>query len=108
VSRVLHLRRDAQDSSGHHLHDLHIFDVVQQWLAKRELCNDRSELATCCGNAVCCRTVTGGEGFSGDDKRGRVWAKILKEVGEAVQEDKGVLARARGIEGNVSESYGAK
>ena len=95
-------------AAANHLHDLHIFGVVQQRLAKRELCGDCSELAACCGNAMCGGAVTGGEGFSGDNERGRVWAKILKEVGEAVQEDKGVLARARGIEGNVGEGYGAE
>jgi len=84
---------------------MHRFVVVQQWGAKCELCNDRTDLARCRGNAVRGGAIAGGEGFSRDDKRGRVWAKILKEVCQAVQEDESVLARNRGIEGNVSKGY---
>ena len=87
------------------LHDLHSFDIVQQLVAKRKLCNNCTNLAACCGNTMCGGAVTGGEGFSRDDKRGRVWAKVLKKIGKAIQEDKSVLARACGIEGSVGKGY---
>lgn len=101
-------RGDTQDSNRRYSHDLHVFDVAQQWLAKHKLCNDCAERAACCRNTVCGGTVTGGEHFSRDDERGCVRTKIIEEVGEAVQENKSVLTQIRGIERNVCKGYGVE
>lgn len=37
------------------------------------------------------RTIASGEDFTGDDEGGGVGAKVLEEVGHAVEEDEGTL-----------------
>ena len=48
--------------------------------------NDGTELARGSRDTVRCRTITSGERFTRDNKRGRVGAEVLEEVGEAVEE----------------------
>jgi len=61
-------------------------DVSQA--GKANLRNDRSELAASRTDTVCSGTITGGEGLSGNDKRGSVRPEVLEEVGQAVEEHK--------------------
>ena len=57
-------------------------------LGKSHLGNNSTELSACSGNAVACRTVTCREHLSGYNKCSGIWAKVLEEVREAVQEHK--------------------
>jgi len=50
-----------------------------------------TKLARRGGDTVCGGAVTCGERLTGDDKCGRIWSKVLEEVGEAVEEDEGAL-----------------
>jgi hypothetical protein len=40
---------------------------------------------------MCCGAISRGERLSGYNKCCRIWAKVLEEVGQTVEEDKGSL-----------------
>lgn len=62
-------------------------------LCKADLRNDGTELPACSGNTMRSGAITGRESLSGDDEGRGVGTEILEEVGEAVQEDKGLRGR---------------
>lgn len=43
-------------------------------------------------------TITGREDLSRYDKSGSIWAEILEEIGQAIQEDEGFRSRRRSSE----------
>jgi hypothetical protein len=53
------------------------------------------------------RSVSGREAFSGDDEGGSVRTKVLEEVGQAVEEDEGLLSGRGREEDVVGESHDA-
>ena len=60
--------------------------------SETDLGNDSSELTGGSRNAMGGGTVTSGEGLSRNDEGGGVGAKVLEEVGQAVEEDEGLGA----------------
>jgi hypothetical protein len=64
-------------------------------LGEPDLCDDGAELAAGSRNTVASGTVTSGENFARNYKRGGVWPEILEKIGEAVKEDECVLATRR-------------
>lgn len=73
-----------------------------------DLRDDGAELARRGGETVACRTVTGGERFSGYDESGGVGAEVLEEVGEAVEEDERLGRRCGGNQLLVAETHAAE
>lgn len=61
-------------------------------LSEADLGNDSPELASRSRDTVACRTVTSRESLSRNHESCGIRAKVLEEVGEAVQEDKCVPA----------------
>jgi len=59
---------------------------------KPDLSNNGTQFAGGCRYAMCCRTVTSGEGFTRDNKSRGIGTKILEEVGNAVEEYEGSSA----------------
>ena len=57
-----------------------------------DLGDDGTKLATSGGDAVRSRSVPSRKCLAGDDERGRVRTKVLKKIGETVQEHEGTLA----------------
>lgn len=56
-------------------------------LAEPNLSDDSTEFSSRSGNTVRGRAVSCRENFARYHKRGGVWAKILEEIGKAIQED---------------------
>lgn len=86
------------------LHELVLAANVDK-LTKAKLGNNGTELSRCSRNTVCCRTVTCGESFTGNDEGGCVGTKVLEEVGEAVEEDERVGASLGCNKFVVGETY---
>lgn len=59
--------------------DLHL---LRLHVLKRELRYDGAKLSTRRAEPMACRAVARGEGFSRDDKGGRVGPKVLEETGQ--------------------------
>lgn len=57
---------------------LYMPDIL--YSGEADLRNDGAELSRRSRDAMSCRAVSGGEYLTGDDKRRRVWLKILEEV----------------------------
>lgn len=72
---------------------------------KAYLGDNGSELATGGRNTVGCTSVTRREHFTRYNKCGGVWAEVLEEVGQAVEENKGAGSSGGGGEFVVTEAY---
>jgi len=99
---LLRLRNEERrEDTGQHEEGKDFHDVLDELvlatnvdkLAKAKLGNNGAELSGGSGDTVCCRAVTRGEGFAGNDEGGRVGTEVLEEVGEAVEEHERVGAR---------------
>ena len=73
--------------------------------SETDLGNDSSELTRRGRDTMCGRTVTSGEDLTRDDEGGGVGAKVLEEVGQAIEEDKGLFATISSDELVVSETH---
>ena len=73
--------------------------------SETDLGNNSSELARRGRNTVCSRTVTSGEDLTRNDEGGGVGAKVLEEVGQAVEEDESLSATGRFDELVVCETH---
>jgi len=73
--------------------------------SETDLGNDSSELTRRGRDTVCGRTVTSGEDLTRNDEGGGVGAKVLEEVGQAVEEDESLSATITGDELIVSETH---
>jgi hypothetical protein len=67
--------------------DEFVLPAVVFQTGKTDLRYDGPELATRRRYTVCCGPVTGGEDLSRDNECRSVRAKVLEEVGQAVEED---------------------
>jgi len=76
--------------------------------SETDLGNDRSELTRRGRDTVCGRTVTSGEDLTRNDEGGGVGAKVLEEVGQAVEEDESLSATIAGDELVVCETHDDK
>lgn len=86
----------------HVLHELvRATDILE--LREADLCDDGAKLAARRADTVCSRAVARRENFTRDDKSCGVGAKVLEEVGEAVEEDEGL-----GVRGGAGELVVAK
>lgn len=70
--------------------------------------NNSTELPASSGDTMGRRPIPSWEGFTGDDESSRVGAKVLEEVGKAVQEDERLLGSSGGIQGVISKAYQMK
>lgn len=73
-----------------------------------DLSDDSAELATRGRDTVAGGAVASGERLTGHDERRRVRAKVLEEVGEAVEEDERLLGARRRDELVVAEAHAAE
>ena len=78
-------------------------DVLQ--LRKADLRDDGAELARGGRDTVRGGAIARREDLAGNDERGRVWAEVLEEVREAVEEDEGLLGAAGLRELVVAEAH---
>jgi len=74
--------------------------------SETNLSNNSSKFTGSGRDTVRCRTVTSGEGLSGNDESRGVGAEVLEEVGQAVEEDESLLSSIGGGEPVVSETHG--
>ena len=95
------------EDEGVHLHVLDACvgttDITKT--SESDLGDDSAKLAGSGGDTVGCRTVTGGENLPRNDKGRRVGAKVLEEVGQAVEEDESLLSGIGGGELVVCETH---
>lgn len=91
-AKISKLENDYQDRRcGYtewclHMLEEFIFSTNIDKLSKSHLSYNGTELSARSGNTVACRTVTCGEHLSGYHECSSIWAKILEEVREAVEE----------------------
>jgi hypothetical protein len=85
-----------------------VFTADAHQTGKADLGNDGAELAGSSRDTMAGRGISGGEDLAGDDKGGRVGAEVLEEFGQAVEEDKRLLARVGGKHGVVAEAHAAQ
>jgi hypothetical protein len=76
-------------------------------LSKAHLSDDCAKFAACCGNAMGSGPIACRKNFPRDDEGGGVGAKVLKKIGETVEDDKyfgGGSCRRKIF---IAETYGA-
>lgn len=110
ISRLRNQKGSGAASVLHCINYLHVLDEVVgtadiHKLTEADLSNDGTELATGGRDTVTGRAITSGENFSRYNESSAVGAKILEEVGQAVEEDKSLLAARGGGELVVTEAY---
>ena len=78
-------------------------DVTE--LSETDLGNNSSKLAGGGRDTVCGRTVTGREGLTRNNESGGVGAKVLEEVGHAIEEDESLGGASGGGEFVVTKTH---